>query len=41
MASIRHVIVVLSGKGGVGESTVASQLALAFVRAGKKVLFLD
>jgi Mrp family chromosome partitioning ATPase len=41
MADIKHVIVVLSGKGGVGKSTVASQLALAFMRAGKRVGILD
>lgn len=41
MAHIKHVLVVMSGKGGVGKSTVASQLALAFSRAGKRVGILD
>lgn len=32
-----HVILVLSGKGGVGKSTVATQLALSLVQMGRKV----
>lgn len=38
---VRHVIIVLSGKGGVGKSTVASQLALSLSYSGKKVGILD
>ena len=34
-------ILVLSGKGGVGKSTVAVNLAVAFVLAGRKVGLLD
>lgn len=41
MSSIRHKILVLSGKGGVGKSTVASQLALTLRSAGYKVGLLD
>jgi len=41
MSQIKHKILVLSGKGGVGKSTVASQLALALLGAGKKVGILD
>lgn len=41
MANIRHKILVLSGKGGVGKSTVASQLALSLMSAGHKVGLLD
>jgi len=36
MSRIKHKILVLSGKGGVGKSTVATQLALALAVAGKK-----
>jgi len=35
------VIVVLSGKGGVGKSTVATQLALSLANRGKRVGLLD
>ena len=39
--TVEHVILVLSGKGGVGKSTVSAQLALALKYAGKKVGILD
>ena len=38
---IRHVIGVVSGKGGVGKSLVTSSLAVAMRRRGKKVAILD
>ena len=38
---VRRVIAVASGKGGVGKSTVAVNLAVAMSRAGKKVGLLD
>jgi ATP-binding protein involved in chromosome partitioning len=41
VAAIRHKIVVLSGKGGVGKSTVAVSLAAAAARAGLAVGLLD
>lgn len=41
LQSVQHVIVVMSGKGGVGKSTVAVQLALALLERGKKVGLLD
>lgn len=41
MNSFKHIIGVLSGKGGVGKSTVAVNLALALHRAGNKVGILD
>ena len=41
MDDIRHKLLVLSGKGGVGKSTVAVNLAVALARAGKKVGLLD
>jgi ATP-binding protein involved in chromosome partitioning len=41
LCRIRHKIVVLSGKGGVGKSTVAVNLATALMMAGKRVGLLD
>ena len=41
MSSIKNVIAVVSGKGGVGKSTVTSSLAVAMARRGKKVAILD
>ena len=41
MEQIQHKILVLSGKGGVGKSTVAANLATALARAGKTVGLLD
>lgn len=38
---IKHKIVVMSGKGGVGKSTVAVNLATALLQAGNKVGLLD
>jgi len=39
--SIKKIVAVGSGKGGVGKSTVSSNLAVALARAGKKVGLLD
>jgi len=41
LAKIRNRLLVFSGKGGVGKSTVAANLALAFARKGLKVGLLD
>jgi ATP-binding protein involved in chromosome partitioning len=41
MAQVKHKIVVLSGKGGVGKSTVAVNLALSLSLAGKRTGLLD
>ena len=40
-SSIKNVIAVISGKGGVGKSTVTASLAVAMARRGKKVAILD
>lgn len=39
--NIRNVIVVMSGKGGVGKSSVTGLLASSLARAGKKVGIMD
>ncbi|CAG9861282.1 unnamed protein product [Phyllotreta striolata] len=39
--NIKHIILVLSGKGGVGKSTVSTQLSLALREGGYKVGLLD
>lgn len=44
MAEISHIeraTIIMSGKGGVGKSTVASQLALTLAHKGLKVGLLD
>lgn len=41
MSQIKHKIVVLSGKGGVGKSTVAVNLAISLSLAGKRTGLLD
>ncbi|SKA83468.1 Chromosome partitioning ATPase, Mrp family, contains Fe-S cluster [Paucidesulfovibrio gracilis DSM 16080] len=41
LSRIKHKIVVLSGKGGVGKSTVATNIAVALAQAGKQVGLLD
>ncbi|MBN1440264.1 MAG: P-loop NTPase [Anaerolineales bacterium] len=41
LSGIRHKVIVLSGKGGVGKSTLAVNIAVALVRAGKRVGLLD
>ena len=40
-SSIKKVIAVVSGKGGVGKSTVTASLAVAMARRGHKVAVLD
>ena len=41
VAGVRHLIAVGSGKGGVGKSTVTTNLAVALQRAGQRVGVLD
>lgn len=41
LAQVKHVMAVASGKGGVGKSTVAVNLALALAKLGKRVGLLD
>ncbi len=40
-STVKKVIAVVSGKGGVGKSTVTSMLAVAMARKGKRVGILD
>ena len=41
LGNVKHIIAIASGKGGVGKSTVAANLACAMVKQGQKVGLLD
>lgn len=41
LEKIKHKIAIISGKGGVGKSTVTANLAMAFAMQGRKVGILD
>ena len=41
LSEVKNIIAVVSGKGGVGKSTVASNLALALAHGGAKVGLMD
>jgi ATP-binding protein involved in chromosome partitioning len=41
LAGVRNIVLVMSGKGGVGKSTVATNLTMALARLGHRVGLLD
>lgn len=41
MPQVKNIVLVMSGKGGVGKSTVAANLSLALARSGYRVGLLD
>ena len=41
LTKVKHIIAVASGKGGVGKSTVAANLAVALARANQRVGLID
>ena len=41
LAKVKHIVLVASGKGGVGKSTVASNVAVAMAQTGAKVGLID
>lgn len=41
LQGVKHVVAISSGKGGVGKSTVAANIAVAFAKSGAKVGLID
>jgi len=41
LGKIKHVIIVISGKGGVGKSTISSNLAMSLAMKGRKTGIMD
>ena len=41
IAGVKHIVAIASGKGGVGKSTVAANIAIALTQKGHKVGLLD
>lgn len=41
LSGVKNIIAVIAGKGGVGKSTIAANLAVSFAKEGKKVGILD